>query len=719
MGSDLIDYALAAPLNALGAHGFGPDGGTRAKPAARLREVRGSRRGVITTLESAGSTGRRLLLVLTALGGAATAEQLASETAAAEPSVIKAAIERLTAADLVRARTDGGLELAPAVRELIQPASISMGDQSTITVDELAAICRAIGIQPGSTRKQDRIDAIARAFADREQAARIRAALSPAALALLDRIAAAAGPGATSPESVGVAPYLMRLMPSLRLSRQRTPVHAEAAPLEELYSRGIVGLAPWDDGLWIWREAWPVLDRPFVTNWTVPSEPKVVAVRDAGERLPPVVIALDQALRAWEANPPTVLKNDDPRLGKSDVKATARTLGVDEATLDLASRLAISIGLLLRNVVGRSGRGRNARFEAVWRGDPPLVGAWAALTPVQRWARLVAEWCNPRTPCGHQLLVNRHLVLWELSQLDEGCGYADAAEFAGWFADRYESLGHEVAALECIRDLTALGVISAAPLALTTAGRRLIEDPSTVVAETTSAATTAVVQADLTVIAPPDLHHDLLTSIEEVAELESHGGASIYRISPTRVTRAVQGGRSADEIVDMLAALSPAPLPDTVTRLVRDAAAQAGAVRLLSAPTVVVVSDPADLVTACSIKSLKLTKVTDTVAVTDVPLAQVRTALERKRLAPEVIAAGGAARQAARSSTAEAEVAAQRAAALRAAARGRTAPYFEREAQAEEERARKLSDVDARLAVSGPLTLTRVALESLDRARRT
>src|SRR5690606_34598692 len=126
------------------------------------------------------------------------------------------------------------------------------------------------------------------------------------------------------------------------------------------------------------------------------------------------------------------------------------------ATVDVASRLAISMGLLLRNVVGRSGRGRNARAEEVWLGDPTMVAAWEALAPAQRWARLVAEWCAPAISCGDQLLVNRHLVLWELGELADGHGYADAAEFAAWFHDRYASLGHSQAARECLGDLRAL-----------------------------------------------------------------------------------------------------------------------------------------------------------------------------------------------------------------------------------------------------------------------
>lgn len=718
VNSSLADYALAAPLNALGAHGFGPLGGPKGRPAARLTDLRATRHGVVSAIETAGLTGHRLLLVLCSLGGSASAEQLAFQTASAEPGIVKAGIERLRAADLVVVGTHGGVELTPAVRQILGQSTISLADPNLVTADELTAICRANGIQAMSNRKQDRIDAVARTFADRDEATRIRSELSPAARALLHTIAQEAGPGPTTSMAVGLPPYLVRLMPSLRHGSRRTPADAQTAPLEELHSRGLVGIAPWDDQLWIWREAWPLVDRAFIVDWSMRPDPRIVAARDPGGRLPPIVSALDQALRAWEVTPPTVLKNDEARLGKGDVKAMARSLGVDEVTLDVASRLAISIGLLLPNVVGRSGRGRTARVEEVWRGDPPLAQAWAALTPRQRWTRLVAEWCSAPSTAGHQLLANRHLVLWELAQVEEGSGYADVDHFAEWLGERYASLGNADAARECIRDLAALGVVTTQPLALTALGRRVIEDPAAVAVDSAPAATTAVVQADLTVIAPPDLHHDLVAAIEGIAELESSGSASIYRLSQTRITRAVQGGRTADEIIETLAGLSTAPLPDPVTRLVSDAAAKAGAVRLVSAATVVVVGDPADLVTACAIKALKLTKVTDTVAITDVPLAKVRTALERKRLAPEMIVAGAATKPP-RSSAAEAASAAERAAALRSAmnVHARVQPYYEREAQQMEDRAKKLSDVEARLAVKGPLTLTRAAIDRLQSGR--
>ena len=68
-----------------------------------------------------------------------------------------------------------------------------------------------------------------------------------------------------------------------------------------------------------------------------------------------------------------------------------------------------------------------------------------------------------------------------------------------------------------------------------------------------------------------------------------------------------------------------------------DAAARADRVQIIAAPTVVVVSDPGDLKLACSVRAARLTPISDTAAVSEVPHAKVRTALERKGLSPSLL----------------------------------------------------------------------------------
>jgi ribosomal protein S19E (S16A) len=702
MPDALAEYAKVVPLNALSAYGFGPLARKGSAPLNALASLRRSSDGVWAAIDTAGVTGRRLLVVLGALGGSSSRQQLEFQTAQAAPGVLDATLARLERAGLVTAGPDGRVEVTTLARGHLPPTTISLAE-SELTSDALALICRALGLK-APTKKHERLAAITRTFSDKAACGRIRSELTPGALALLDRVVAAAGPGVAPAESIGLTGYVLHAGQAPRFAMRLVAREPEVEALSELTSRGIVGVSPWDPHVWVWREAWPLVDQPFLSDWAARPEPRVVAAPPQSSRVPGVVAALDGAIKAWEVNPPKVLKTGDARIPKADVRATAKALGAAEQAVETAATLAISISLLLPNVVGRSGRGRNATEDKVWLPDPSMLEVWRSLAPMARWARLVAEWCAPRLPCGDQLLVNRHLVLWELAQLAPGEAYADVDEFVAWFHDRHASLGHPEAARDCVTDLEALGMVTVEPLALTAPGRAVLDDPASVTALVASEATAVVVQADLTVIAPPDLRHDLAAHLDEIADLESAAGALTYRLDATRITRAVQDGQSAAGIVELLAGISTTPLPDTVVRLVHDAAARAGSVRVIAAPTVVVVSDPADLATACAMKSLKLTRVSDTVAVTEVALAKVQAALQRKGLAPEALVGGGG-RQA-RSSLDEAARAAQQAAELRSLAQRRSNPYFERHAKQLDQQAQALADVHARLQVSGPLTVT-------------
>lgn len=122
-----------------------------------------------------------------------------------------------------------------------------------------------------------------------------------------------------------------------------------------------------------------------------------------------------------------------------------------------------------------------------------------------------------------------------------------------------------------------------------------------------------------------------------MAEVENQSGAVVSRLTLDRITTAVQRGESVETIVEFLTELSSVPLADTVVRLVHDAASRVGRIRIVHAPTVVAVNDPADLVAALAVKAAKLTRVTDTVAVSELPHAKVRAALDKQGLAPDVV----------------------------------------------------------------------------------
>ena len=476
----------------------------------------------------------------------------------------------------------------------------------------------------------------------------------------------------------------------------------------ELVEYGIVGVDAYEGELWVWREAWPMLARPYFPEWPAVAQPKLIARAETNLRLPPLMGLVERALQHWGANPPAGLKNGEQRLAKTEVRRTAKLLGTSEEVVDLISLSLLGTGPLLRNVISTSGRGRSRNVTTAWMLDPDLMEAWTALPIPQRWLRIVGEWTRPTDETmSDQLLANRHLLLWELLSLEPDVGWADGEQVESWIDDRYLPVGNAAAVRSCLADLVVLGLIpeDGEPIALTALGRLALTNSDQVTSATFGSAEQAVVQADHTIVAPPDLDPDIAARLARIADIESDGGAHVYRLSEGLITTAVQNGDNAEEICEFLEQLSPAPIPDTVRRLVEDAAKRVGRIKVMAATTVVVTTDPADLVTACALKATKLEAVSPTVAITSVAASKVRAALERKGLAPAAVIAADDAPEARRSSDEAAALEAQAKAARDAAERSGH-PGFQQHAHRLTEEATLARNPSARMKVIGPLTLT-------------
>lgn len=631
-------FAVAVPLAAAAVHGLGPvhlPGSGSC--SARLRQLPQSRDAVRVAVESAGRLGAQILTVLSFHGGRISQAQLEAETGAVDHGRLDEAIGRLIDANLV-AREGAGLRMTSAATEIVAPVGVSLSGPQAMTSDALALMCKQLGLSAAG-RKQDRIDAIAARFGSEEGRLAVRASLSQAALGLLDRLAVRTGPTPVSSSALGLSAGDLREAEPAQFAFQSRRTSSRAVPLQELCARGIVGVDPWNEWLWIWREGWPVAERPIFPDWTVTARPAIGLVMDLPLQVPSIVAVMGRALQHWDTTPPPVLKGGNLRLGKPALRATAKAVGSDEATVGIIAASALSLRLLLSNIVSVSGRGRNRVVDQVWRADPDARAAWDTLPAPARWLRLVADWTSPPSPDARQLLANRHLVMWELACLPQGEGFVDDGALAAWVQDRYLPAGLGEAASASVEDLRSLGLATTAPspLALTAIGRLALRGPKAVLEADFGGARDVIVQSDHTIVCPADLDPELKLRIAELARLESEGGASVFRLDRRLITGAVQRGDSEEAILAFLAAVSTVALPTTVTHLVADAARDAERFRLLAATTVVVTRDPADLVHACRVQAAQLTAVSDTVAISPLPAGKVRAALDRKHLAASIV----------------------------------------------------------------------------------
>jgi hypothetical protein len=127
-----------------------------------------------------------------------------------------------------------------------------------------------------------------------------------------------------------------------------------------------------------------------------------------------------------------------------------------------------------------------------------------------------------------------------------------------------------------------------------------------------------LLQADLTAVAPGQLVPELQRLMSIAADVESRGGATVFRFSGGSVRRALDLGWSSDELLRELTKASRTPVPQPLTYLVEDVARRHGTIRVGAASAYLRSDDP---------------------NVLDELMADRRSAtLRMRRLAPTVIA---------------------------------------------------------------------------------
>ncbi|MGW8768138.1 helicase-associated domain-containing protein [Streptomyces sp. NPDC055815] len=89
-----------------------------------------------------------------------------------------------------------------------------------------------------------------------------------------------------------------------------------------------------------------------------------------------------------------------------------------------------------------------------------------------------------------------------------------------------------------------------------------------------------LLQADLTAVAPGPLRRPLADALSVLADVESKGGATVYRFTPGSVRRALDSGRSASDLHDFLTAHSRTPVPQPLAYLIDDVARKHGHLRI-------------------------------------------------------------------------------------------------------------------------------------------
>ena len=392
----------------------------------------------------------------------------------------------------------------------------------------------------------------------------------------------------------------------------------------------------------------PPLPEPALDPATVEAE----SARAAQE----VVRLVTDLVTVWQETPAATLRSGG--LGVRDLRRLALRLEVDERTAAFVVELASMAGLVVDD------------------GDDPASFAptldaddWLTEDLPGRWATLVSAWhSSARTPwlvgsrdergtLRSALEPELHRA-WVPRLRGEVLGVLRAAPAASvpadqvtavlrWRAPRAVPPHEAVDAL--LAEAALLGVTGAG--ALSAAGDVLAGVPVLTVAD--DAARTALagamaaalpdavddllLQGDLTGIVPGRPTPALEALLADSAAVESRGSAITVRFTPESVTRALDAGRTGDELLAELASHSRSGLPQPLEYLVRDAARRHGQLRLGAASSYVRVEDPvllAGLVEDPRLRGLGLFRVAPTVLAASAAPTQLLAALRERGLAP-------------------------------------------------------------------------------------
>ncbi len=154
-----------------------------------------------------------------------------------------------------------------------------------------------------------------------------------------------------------------------------------------------------------------------------------------------------------------------------------------------------------------------------------------------------------------------------------------------------------------------------------------------------------LVQPDLTVVAPGPLERDLAHELGLVADVESTGGATVYRVSEGSVRRALDAGRSAGELHELFRTRSRTPVPQSLTYLVDDVARRHGRLRVGASTSYLRCDDEAlltEVLASRRARDLGLRRLAPTVLTSVVPVGQVLEDLRAMGYAPAAEAPDGA-----------------------------------------------------------------------------
>jgi hypothetical protein len=398
-----------------------------------------------------------------------------------------------------------------------------------------------------------------------------------------------------------------------------------------------------------------VLPRPPMLSST--SRDPSLTDRSAGGSAFSALRLVESLLEMWGVTGPPVLRAGG--LGVRELRRTATLLDVEEPVAALVVETAYVAGLLARSGEIEETWLPTPAYD-VWRGHDTgrqwttLTHAWLATTRVpglvggrddrdRPFSALGAELDRPGAP------EVRRRVLEELAALPPGTS-TDAASLLDRLAWHQPRRGGRLRAELVpwtLHEAELLGVTGLG--ALSAPARALLAGDSDGAADALEPLLPqpldhVLLQADLTAVAPGPLTTDLGRALGLMADVESTGGATVYRFTERSVRRALDAGRSAAQMHRTLAAHSRTPVPQPLSYLIDDVARRHGRIRVGTASSYLRADDEVmldELVADRRSAGLGLRRLAPTVITAQAPVEIVLEKLRTMGYAPAAETAEG------------------------------------------------------------------------------
>ncbi|MEO6502185.1 MAG: helicase-associated domain-containing protein, partial [Jatrophihabitantaceae bacterium] len=502
---------------------------------------------------------------------------------------VAAAVDRLQEWALVWGAAER-LHTVGTVREVLGPYPAGLGRRAadlyaSVNDITLAPLLRRLGLPPAT---QPRSGSSA-AAAIENQLDQLLADCSPAERSVLERLS--------------VGPPIGALRNALT-GRQMASAEADN-PARSLVERGL--LVPNDNHtVELPREIGLAL-RSQPAGAVAPRPPEIevlergAPVIDGGgcTQVLETVRLVELLLTEVAADPPGLLRAGG--LGVRELRRLSRALDIGEPVTALLVELAYEAGLLSSSTNADPAYLPTTEFDN-----------WLRRGTAERWVQLATAWlAMTRLPSlvgarderektiaalsadaeRHSAPALRLQLLSLLAELAPGrAPESDEQVLArlSWQAPRRASVNRRSAA-SMLGEAATLGLTGYG--AITGYTRALLDGAGTGAAQAEANAVNALsaalpeaveeflLQPDLTAVVPGPPGPELQRELNLVADLESTGGAAVYRISPVSLRRALDAGRTGSDLQQFFSSRSRTPVPQALHYLINDVATQHGRLR--------------------------------------------------------------------------------------------------------------------------------------------